>query len=191
MELAIFDKAIGLRPDYASAFCKRGNTLRELKRRDEALASCDRAIALQPDYAEAYNNRGLVLQDLGRLEEALANYDKAIALAPNYPIAFNNRGRVLQDLRNVEQGLVSFDLAIAVEPGWEVAFFNRGLCKLLQGQMVSGWPDYEYHRKIKAYSFPRPCADTPDWLGESLKGRSILIYAEQGAGDVFQFSRYL
>jgi tetratricopeptide (TPR) repeat protein len=189
--LASFDRAIALRSDYAAAFCRRGNTLRELKRREEALASCDRAIALQTHYAEAYNERGLVLRDFGRLEEALANFDSAIALAPNYPIAFNNRGLVLQDLRRLEEALASFDRAIALDPAWEPPFFNRGMCKLLQGDMARGWPDYEYSRRLKAFSSPRPRDDIPDWSGESLLGRAILVYSERGFGDVFQFSRYL
>ena len=189
--LASFNKAIALRPDYAPAFCKRGNTLRELNRHDEGLASCDRAIALQPNYAEPYNQRGLVLRDSGRLEEALASFDKAIVLAPNYPIAFNNRGLVLQDLRRLEEALASFNQAITLDPAWEPPFFNRGLCKLLQGQMASGWSDYEYHRKLKRYSSPRPSDEVPDWAGESLLGRSLLVYSEKGFGDIFQFSRYL
>ena len=60
-----------------------GNTLRDLKRLEEALASYDRTIVLKPDYAEAYSNRGNALQDQKRLEEALASYDRTITLKPN------------------------------------------------------------------------------------------------------------
>ena len=42
-----------LRPDYAEALYNRGDTLQELKRFEEALASYDRALTLRPDYAEA------------------------------------------------------------------------------------------------------------------------------------------
>jgi tetratricopeptide (TPR) repeat protein len=37
--LASYDKAIELKPDYAEAFSNRGNALKDLKRREEALAS--------------------------------------------------------------------------------------------------------------------------------------------------------
>ena len=47
-----------MRPDYAEALSNRGNTLHELKRFEEALASYDRALTLRPDYAEALSNRG-------------------------------------------------------------------------------------------------------------------------------------
>ena len=53
----------------------RGNALYELKRFDEALASCDRALTLRPDYPEALLNRGAILHELKRFEEALASYE--------------------------------------------------------------------------------------------------------------------
>ena len=94
--IASYDKAIGLRPDYAEAYANRGNALRDLKHPDEALASYDTAIALKPDYAEAHNNRGMVLQDLKRPDEAIASYEKAIALKSDYAQAYSNRGNTLR-----------------------------------------------------------------------------------------------
>jgi protein O-GlcNAc transferase len=60
----------------------RGNTLFELKRFEEALASYDRAIVLRPNLAEAINNRGNALRALKRLGEALATFDRVIAMQP-------------------------------------------------------------------------------------------------------------
>ena len=51
-----------MRPDYAEALNNRGNTLHELKRFEEALASYDRALDVRPDYAEALSNRGNTLK---------------------------------------------------------------------------------------------------------------------------------
>jgi len=48
----------------------RGNTLRDLKRFDDALASYDRALAIKPDYAEALNNRDAALRETKRLSQA-------------------------------------------------------------------------------------------------------------------------
>ena len=48
-----------MRPDYAEALSNRGDTLKELKRFEEALASYDRALTLRPDYAEAHYNEAL------------------------------------------------------------------------------------------------------------------------------------
>jgi tetratricopeptide (TPR) repeat protein len=73
-----------VRPDYAEALNNRGNTLRELQRFEEALASYDRALKVQPDFAEALCSRGATLHELKRFDEALASYDRALKVRPDY-----------------------------------------------------------------------------------------------------------
>jgi hypothetical protein len=102
----------------------------DLKRPDDALASCDKSIALKPDYAEAHNNRGNVLSNLKRPAQALASYDKAIALKPDYAEAHYNRGLVLLDLKRPEDALASCDKAIALKPDYAEAHTSRGLALL-------------------------------------------------------------
>ena len=71
-----------MRPDYAEALYNRGNTLHELKRFEEALASYDRALTVRPDYAQAQNKLGMTLVELGHLSEARAALEQAVELAP-------------------------------------------------------------------------------------------------------------
>ena len=66
-----------------------GNTLQELGRLDESLASYTQAIALKPDFAEVHYNLGNTLKRLGRLDEAEASYTQAIALKADYTEAHN------------------------------------------------------------------------------------------------------
>jgi predicted O-linked N-acetylglucosamine transferase (SPINDLY family) len=122
----LIGKAIEINPNAESAHFNRGNTLKELKRLDDALASFDKAIALRPDFADAFNNRGNTLNELKRLDDALASFDKAIALWPDYADAFNNRGNTLNELKRLDDALASFDKAIALRPDYAVAFNNRG-----------------------------------------------------------------
>ena len=124
-ELASYDRALALEPDYPEALNNRGVALRELKRFDDALASFDRALALDPDYANALNNRGIVLRDLERFDDALASHDRALALEPDYAEAHNNRGVVLQQLKRFDDALASYDRALALEPDYAEAHNNR------------------------------------------------------------------
>src|SRR5262249_13118482 len=189
--LASYDQAIALKPDYAAAFNNRGIALRELKRLDEALASYDPAIALKPDYAEAFNNRGIALRELKRLDEALASYDQAIALKPDYAEAFINRGSILLELKRLDEAPGSHDQAIALKPEYADGLKNRALCRLSAGRYEEGWKDYEWRWEAKEFLSKRPKINTLQWRGEALQGRSLLVFAEQGLGDVIQFVRYL
>jgi len=189
--LASYDKAIALKPNFAEAFCNRGLALQELNRFDEALASYDKAIALTPDYAEAFCSRGAGLQALGRLDEALASYDKAIALKSDFADAFCNRGAALQKLKRLDGALASYDQAIALKPDHADGYRNRALARLLTGRYHEGWTDNEWRWAVKDFPSKRPKIEAPTWRGEDLSGRHLLVFSEQGLGDVIQFARYL
>jgi hypothetical protein len=46
--------------------------LRDLKRREAALASYEEALAINPGHVEALVNHGMALRDLGRFKDGLA-----------------------------------------------------------------------------------------------------------------------
>ena len=64
-----------MRPDYAEALSNRGNTLQELQRFEEALASYDRALALRPDFAEAHFNEALCRLLIGDFDRGWEEYE--------------------------------------------------------------------------------------------------------------------
>ncbi len=186
--LASYDRAILLKADFAEAYSNRGIVLKDLQQLDAALASCNQAIELKADFAEAYSNRGLVLKDLEQLDAALASYDRAIALKADFAEAYSNRGLVLQDLHLLDAALTSFNQAVAIKPDFAVAYFNRAMASLLAGDFDNGWRDFEWRWKA---IMERKCVVQPCWLGkESLRGKTILLYSEQGMGDTLQFCRY-
>ena len=113
-------------PAAAEALVRQGNTLRQQRRYDEALASYEQALALAPDYAEAFVSRGNVLHELRRFEAALASYDRALSLRPDHADAHYNRGIALMRLDRHEEALASYDNAIAFRPDHLRAYNNRG-----------------------------------------------------------------
>jgi tetratricopeptide (TPR) repeat protein len=192
--LASHERALALKPSYAEAHNNRGTALRCLKRVEEALTSFDKAIALQPNFVEADLNRGNVLRELGRLDDALACHDKAITLKPDLAEAHFERGVVLRELSRLDEAIASFDKAIALKPELEDVQLYKGYALLLHGRFKEGWPLYE-KRKGKLENtiyFTRLCSNKPLWLGaESITGKTLFVYWEQGLGDTIQFYRYL
>jgi tetratricopeptide (TPR) repeat protein len=189
--LASYERALAIKPDYAEALNNRGNALQELRRFDEALASYDQALAVQPDHAETLISRGNALQELKRFDEALASYDQALGLRPNHAEALCNRGLALQGLKRLDEAFACFDQALAVKPDHTEATFSRGIAALLIGDFSAGWSGYESRWDKKGAPKRKLVAPFPHWKGESIADKKIIVYEEQGIGDVIQFSRYL
>ena len=188
--VASYERAIALRPSFAEAHVNLGNALLALDRFDDALASYDRGIALRP-YASAFLNRGIALLRLERFDEALASCERTIALEPNHAEAFNVRANMLLSLKRVDEALASYDKSIALNPGRAEAFYDRAHGRLLAGRYLEGWADHEWRWQSKGFPSTRPKIDAPPWHGQNLSGRRILVFREQGYGDIIQFVRYL
>jgi tetratricopeptide (TPR) repeat protein len=186
--LKSYDRAVAVRADFAEALSNRGNTLKALGRFEEALESYDRVLAAQPEQVEALYNRGVTLQELQRSADAVESYDRALAVRPHHPEALSNRGSALQELRRFADALESYNRAVAIRPDYAEAQWNRALLLLLSGSFADGWLGYESRRKMPSWT-PQSF-NGPEWSGDSLAGKRLLLYAEQGFGDTIQFARY-
>jgi tetratricopeptide (TPR) repeat protein len=190
--LASCDRTIARQPDYPEAHSNRGNTLNELKRYEEALASCDRALALWPDFAGAHCNRGNALYELERFEEALASYDRALTLRPGYPKALTNRGVALHDLKRFDEALASYQRALAVAPDYAEAHCREATCRMLTGDFKRGWQEHEWRWQSDQLRDAKRNFSQKLWVGsDKIKGKTVLLHAEQGFGDTIQFCRYV
>ena len=177
---------------HPDAYLNRGVTLESLKRFDEAIQDFDRAISLNPTNAEAYSNLGITENHLKHYDNALAKYDEAISIDPKCAEAYSNRGITLGELKKYDEALINFDQAIALNPDIPEAYWNKSTLLLLQGKFEEGWKLYEWRWEGTQKEHRRHFSQ-PLWLGEydNLHGKTILIYPEQGLGDVIQFCRYI
>ena len=157
--------------------------------RSEEMAT--RALALDPRNVEVLSNRGAALRSLDRPLDALADYDRAIALAPGHAPAHTNRGVALAALNRFAEAREAYDRALALAPGDARARYNRGLARLVQGDLAGGFRDHEARwTGSDTQRGPRELG-APQWNGEDISGRTILLHAEQGLGDAIQFARYV
>ena len=189
--LIFIDKSIALDSMNGIAHSNKGNILKALGRLEEALDSHAEAINLLPEYAEAYNNKANVLQDLHRYEEAIALYDKAILIQPNYVDAYCNKGNALEWLHRHEEAMKNFNKATSLNPNHIDAYWQKAVNQLAGGNYELGWQNYE-SRWTKSSPVIYQYADVPRLETiEDIVSKKLLIWAEQGLGDVIQFSRYI
>ena len=174
-------------PDAAHTL--RGTALAALGRAAEAVDAFTLALEADPADAEAALNLGNAHADLGAPELAERCIRQAIALQPGLAEAHASLGHLLGETGRVREAVAAAEAAIALRPDFALAHWNAGVALLLGGEWKAGWERYEWRKRHFADSFNRPA--TPEWAGEPLHGRTILVLAEQGMGDTIQFSRYL
>ena len=145
----------------------------------------------RPDHVDALIQRGIILTELGRPDEALAQYQQALSINPDSILAHLNLGNALGALNRLDDALRSYAEVLARDPENADANFNEALARLCLGDFRGGWPKYEYRWKRERYAAARPVYPRPGWSGkEDVRGKTVLLCAEQGLGDAIQFSRY-
>lgn len=93
--IANYNKAIELYPEYSDAWVRKGVTLFNMSKLDEAEVCLNRAVICAPHEFKSVYNRGKVRLALHKDEEAIADLDKATTLKPNHPKAHQLFGDAL------------------------------------------------------------------------------------------------
>jgi tetratricopeptide (TPR) repeat protein len=192
--LRALDAVLALRPDHPLALEGRGNVLLQLKRAEEALAAFERVLSLGVPTAGALSNVAAALHAMGRFEQALQRCESALALQPDHRNALYNRASILMEMLRMREAVEVSQRALRWYPQDADLQWNCAIAHLLQGEFAPGWAGYESRWAARAYGWngPPPDFGRPRWTGrESLRGRSILLFAEQGLGDSIQFLRYM
>ncbi|MBW4646160.1 MAG: tetratricopeptide repeat protein [Goleter apudmare HA4340-LM2] len=125
--LAVYEKAVNIRADYAQGWYGQGQTLDKLNQYQAALIAYDKAIQIQPDYLEAWSGRGFSLQKMQRYQEAIASFEKALELKSDAPEVWQAKGQALSNLNQYENAIKSYDQAIELKPDYYEAWYSKGL----------------------------------------------------------------
>ena len=192
--LDAYDRAIACSSDYPEAHANRGVVLEDLQRWDEALVSYRQAVALRPDYAEYHLNCSLLLKKQMQWDAALASCDAAMAVRPDYAQGYFERAGILLEVGRATEAMSHYDRTVAIQPDFAQAHYNRALAQLLLADYANGWSSYEWRwaNADKLSLDGKRAFNAPLWLGkESIAGKRLLVYGEQGLGDVIQFCRFI
>ena len=78
-----------------------------------------------------------------------------------------------------------------MRPDYADAHYGLGWVLLLMGRLEEGWREYEWRWKTKPIAATARQFTVPQWNGESIGDRTLLLHAEQGLSDTLQFCRYV
>jgi FkbM family methyltransferase len=186
--------AIAQQPANAMAHANLGMALMHLGRHDEALTSCRQAMALDLQGVAIHASLGGLLLELGALPEAVDLCQRAIAIDPTLPNAHFNLSHALKAMNLLEEAQVSACQAIEIRPDSAEYHFHLAHILLLRGDLAAGWAEYDWRWKLPDFAWIS-CLHgefaQPLWSGEDIGDKTILIYTEQGLGDMILFARYL
>lgn len=187
----LLDYLLAVTPLQPDALHLSGVVAFRLGRQAEALEMMERAVALAVDPSLYLRNISEVYRVMGRLDDAVAAAQRAAALRPSDPVCLHNLAVVYNEQLEPEQAVAVAEQALLMSPDLAGAHFAMAEALLILGRMERGWEEYEWRFRIPNGAGSMPRTDKPHWDGTPLSGDRLLLVADQGFGDVIQFSRYI
>jgi hypothetical protein len=105
--------------------------------------------------------------------------------------ARHNLGALLNQLGRLPEAEAALRPNVAQYPEFAASQFTLAMVLLAQERYAEGWRMYECRRSTGHVHVYEPETTAPEWGGEDLNGRRIVVCAEQGYGDQLMFGRYL
>jgi tetratricopeptide (TPR) repeat protein len=186
-----FQQALALRPNWPDARNNLGVALMESGQPDQAEAHFRAALSERPVFAEIQYNLANSLRLQNRMEPAIAAYQRAVQLRPGHAESWIYLAAVCRSAGRLDEAIAAGRKAVELAPDRAVVHYDLGTALIRRGDFVEGWPHYDWRWKVESFVMGSRDYPQPIWDSGELNGRRILLYPEQGFGDVLQFCRYV
>ena len=176
--------------NLGAAFLGRGQP-------EEARKALSEAVKYDPLYTDAHFNLAHALDECGQPVPAIDALEATIELRPGHAEAYQALSVLYADIGLSEVARLCRKHAKQLGSTNPFIIYSDGLARLTKGDLGAGWMAYEerfamwntarFHSKGV-----RPRKEPPVyWHGESLLGRTIRVWAEQGIGDEILYAGML
>lgn len=185
----LLEQALLKRPDDVSLLLSMALVREKQLRFEDCGTFIDKAYRLEPSF-QAKGRLAASLVNRCRYEEALTLIDEMLGESPGCA-----EGVLLMQVESYtqlgqqEKALPLVERHLAQQPNNGGLRFVRATIRLLNEDYGAGWDDYAFRAlgtaiNLRVLAFPQ-------WRGEPLKGKRILVLAEQGLGDQVMLSSCL
>ncbi|MBF0107767.1 MAG: tetratricopeptide repeat protein [Magnetococcales bacterium] len=184
------DQACRLAPDVADYFSHRGLVWYHLGCFGESLDDYARSLALRPDDPETLGNLARLHVAMHRPDLARPLLEKALLHDPDNAALLGDLGVCHVALKRLAEGIACYRAALERDFADADIHYNLSRALLMSGAYEEGWRENEWRWKSRHYRGVEKNFPAPEWNGEPLAGKSILLLQEQGFGDAIQMIRY-
>lgn len=184
-------RAVALAPaGHTEAYFLLGAAYFLQERRAEALDCYTHVLAAVPNHI-VIDQVIFLLSAQGAYEALIPIISNCLKAAPDRADMWSNLSLFLMKAGQTQLSIDAGRMALQLQPDLTEAGWNLAQALLRSGAYAEGWAAYECRRQLKVFAANQLNLDLPWWEGAMLNGRHLLVIAEQGAGDAFQFIRFI
>jgi Flp pilus assembly protein TadD len=184
----LYKQVVDLVPQHPYAWSNLGVALKRMGQYKEAVEALSRAAALLPQNPAVLSNLGAAMNSAGDTEAAIDVLLRALEIQPDHIESLLTLGGALHDNQELEDAVRCFDRVVALQPENAEAHWGLAMSLLRLGIFPRGWKEFEWRLRMPRLNLRRDFRQ-PQWFGENIGGKTVLLHAEGGFGDAIQFIR--
>jgi tetratricopeptide (TPR) repeat protein len=181
-----FQLAIAQKPDFAEALHNLALAFRHVGELDQALSAAEELTTHHPRQAHHWILLAELRLNGGQIEPSQLALARALELDPGNPNIYLTQAALYAAQRQYAdaQGVLTTALVLSRDnPDIQL---EMGHLQLLLGRLATGWDLIEARKNVTHSPVRR--FTLPEWRGEDISGKSLLVHAEQGLGDTIMFA---
>jgi len=157
---------------------------------DAAKSDLESILSRWPSDTAALAQMGNVMRDMGAFAIGRDYFKRALEPSPDNPVILGNLALACQHEGKLAESVDHYRHALKFGIGNEQLHSNLAQALLLGENYQEGWAEFEHRLSDPVIAGVMEDLPGASWSGESLDGKTILLQAEQGLGDIIQFARY-
>lgn len=147
-----------------------------------------RVRCIYPAYPTLYANMAVVSRRRGHGDIGVGYGRRAVCIDPKSATAWHNLGVAHRDISEIALSGRFHRRAAMLAPEDHRMVYDHAICALALGDFETGIVDYEARWSIDQVPSDRKAGTDASfaqqmWRGEATRGRSVLVWGEQGLGD--------
>jgi tetratricopeptide (TPR) repeat protein len=188
-----FERLTELDPEFSDNWANLGTAYGGMGQHDRAIEVMEKSVQMDPNQTMYRNNLALQYRASGRYEEAVRQLESAIKLGPSAEL-WDNLGGIYLEVEQFADAIDCYKKAVCLNPKFVPAQVNLSLAYHFSGDWKRGFQQYEwrffYYPSLRGYLEAYDVRKK--WDGKAdLNGKRVLVFGEQGFGDIIMFSRFL
>ncbi len=193
--IEMFKLSLKVDSTFVSTYVNMGAACNKAGCYEEGEKALLQAIMIDDENSGAYANLGNIYNKMKRHDEARIQHEMALMLDNKSASNYANIGITFKNLGLYKEAKTALEKAIMIDPYFVNAHFDLATTYLMIGEYEKGFIEYEWRFKKPQM---RPLLhDIKDILEKPLftmdkesKNKRLLLYTEQGYGDILQFVRF-
>jgi len=184
---SLIAKALEVKPKFAEASFNLGRLFHDAGQLQQATLAYTRAIRTDPKHSKAWTNLAAAFDSLGKPEAAERCVTEGLRFDPNNENLYINGCRFLKQRNAFEECVDLSERGLKRVPESVRLWIHKAEACFALGKFDEAWEAYAWRFKTPENPNIAPAYPIPEWQGEDLTGKSILVWTEQGPGEVLMF----